>query len=175
MTSLLDGLDDVQWVRVRETWGLTGLRSLIPGLLRRLESAGPVEAWSVYSDLEGVLIHGHSGGYFWTAEYVVPFLNRLCGSPNGHVVAVAVDLLSMIACAQPYIDEIEEGNWGMLERIQTTLLHERPLYLSLLAHPEPKVRSEAADLLSVIDSGEQRRMGALEPECLARPCRCHDR
>lgn len=161
MTSLLDGLDDVQWVRVRETWGLR-VWSAIPGLLRRLESAGPDEAWSVGSDLRGVLIHDHSGGYFWTTEYVVPFLNRLCGSPNGHVVATAVGLLTEIACSQPFIDEVEAGNGGMLERIQAMLLRERPFYYGLLTHPDPRVRSEAVELVSVIDSGSQRRTDALE-------------
>ncbi|MFB9365951.1 hypothetical protein [Kitasatospora albolonga] len=152
----MDGLDAVQWVRVPERWGFRVSGSAIPGLPRQLASAAPDEVWSVGADLHELVIHGHSGGYRWTAELVVPFLTRLCGSPDGHVVAVAIELLTEIAYAQPFVDEVEGADPGMPARIRAELLKERPFFQSLSGHPEARVRSEAADLLASIDAGHRK-------------------
>jgi len=161
MTSVLDGLDDIPWAGLRDDMAYVRAER-IPGLLRQLETAGPDEAWSVGLTLRAAFIHEHSGGYLEPAEFVVPFLIGLCGSPTGGVVATAADLLAEIACSWPFITEDEAGNDGMLERIQALLLPERPVFYGLLEHPDPRVRSSGAEPVPCIDAGADRCVAALE-------------
>ncbi|WP_412538935.1 hypothetical protein R8Z50_24145 [Longispora sp. K20-0274] len=163
MTTVLVGLDSVDWTRLRTSDPRRDARD-VPRLLRNLEAAadpGPF-AWS--GELAGLVVHDHSGCLVQSAEFVIPFLIALCAAERAGVAPAAVSLLIDLT-AEPFITEIEAGNTDMRARTWAAILAGRESYYALLGSAEPGARADALELLSILEHGSprfQRAMADLE-------------
>jgi hypothetical protein len=146
---LLTGLDLVDWAHIRSTGLDNSLEA--PILLRRLadEVDGISDGWA--GRLQGLVIHEHSGCTVQAAEYVAPFLVRLCSSDRPAVARASVDLLCEMV-VEPFHAEVENGNGDMNERILSTIQAGRGAYVRMLSGPDRRTRQAAAELLSLLDA-----------------------
>jgi hypothetical protein len=114
----LAGLDLIDWAHIRSSERDNSLE--VPLQLRRLadEVDGTPDRWA--DRLHQLVVHEHSGCIVQSAEYVVPFLVRLCESDRAAVARAALLLLSDLM-TEPFHTEAEFGNEEMYGRTQAAI------------------------------------------------------
>ena len=172
-------LDDVEWGRLRHTYGSA---ADVPALLTRVSDPDPAAA----SQALGVLWNNlrHQGGTSMAAPLTVPFLIRLAADPDVCHRWNLLDLAAEIArrnhfgrdsrcdLLQAADDEQRYDNWGYpghwsVQAGRDALAPDTAILLSLLHDPGPHVRCRAAYALAAasdhpaeITDGLRQRLGS---------------
>lgn len=158
------GLDDIDWAAMEHAYGPA---IEIPDLLRGLLSE---DAASREAALDGMYgsVH-HQGDVYECTAACVPFLLEAVADPLTPDRGAILELLASIADAGGDLPEEadEEASWCRNSRLayRATLVG-YPIFLELLADPDPHVRRQAPAALLACSERAARTLAAL-PERLA--------
>ncbi|MBZ0285497.1 MAG: hypothetical protein K8L97_32505 [Anaerolineae bacterium] len=155
---MLDGLDDIKWGELTHAYGSA---ADVPDLIRQLLND---DEETLEETFEGLFSNiWHQGTVYEASAYAVPFLIELVQSETVLMREGILSLLSCIASGRSYYDvhtrtPEERAKPEMQAKIAEEKKYERaaheavrkgiPVYLRLLGHQNPGIRTLAAEVLS---------------------------
>lgn len=155
---MLDGLDDIKWAELGHAYGSAGD---VPDLIRQLLSDDEDMLEETFDALFSNI--WHQGTVYEASAYAVPFLIEVVQSETVLMREGILSLLSSIASGRSYYDvhtrtPEERAKPEIQAKIAEEMKHERaaheavrkgiPVYLRLLGHTNPGIRTLAAEVLS---------------------------
>lgn len=155
---MLDGLDDIKWAELTHAYGSAGD---VPDLIRQLLSDDEDMLEETFDALFSNI--WHQGTVYEASAYAVPFLIEVVQSETVLMREGILSLLSSIASGRSYYDvhtrtPEERAKPEMQAKIAEEMKHERaaheavrkgiPVYLRLLSHQNPGIRTYTAEVLS---------------------------
>lgn len=160
-TIMLDGLDAIDWARLRHAYGSA---EDVPDLLRDLASDDDDRQYEALDTLNTNI--WHQGTVYEASAYAAPFLIELVQAPSVSQRPMLLYLISLLAQGSSYVDVHAEVAWSEQDRT-TPEFHEQrvselgwvratheavaagiPAFLSLLHDPDAEVAVTAAYALS---------------------------
>ncbi|MFC6019723.1 hypothetical protein ACFP2T_26390 [Plantactinospora solaniradicis] len=178
------GLDEIDWASMNHAYGPA---VEVPELLRGLVSDDPAVRETALDGMDGA-VH-HQGDVYECTLACVPYLFEAATRPGGPDRGPIVKLLASIGCAEvDDLDELfrsvaadadregaDEEDWAdNYRRAQLAVAAGYPVFLELLADPDPEVRRAVPEALLVCRAeasavlGTLRRRLPVEPDPEAR-------
>ena len=167
---MLDGLDQVEWSRLRHAFGTA---EDVPQLLRALTSPSPDERRAAIGDLYGNI--WHQGTIYEATPYAVPFLIELAASdktPSRYEILIYLGTLAdgssyidvhkdVVAPSQEKLSEQLEVELGWVAQTRKLVKSGEALYLENLRASEHTMCCAAAYVVSRFPEEGERYWSAL--------------
>jgi hypothetical protein len=176
---MLEGLDKIEWTKVRHAYGPAGD---VPDLLRRLSSHDRTASEAAISELYGNI--WHQGTVYEATAPAVPFLIELAANPQSGSRPEILMLLASIANGNSYLDvhqhldlfkniygrEMQTEKWksdlalelSWVKAARDAVLAGMDRYTSMLNDSDCAVREAAAFLLASLGGDASGASAAIE-------------